>query len=233
MAWDKNASKVDAVTKREADGETLGDVVVRPLFANLVDPITGYQNSIIQTGINEFRIQTQGLVESTIVTNPGDQVQAFLRDGGGLRDMNVDGSITPVSFHFHANPLVTDPVIRLTEVRIVMVSDAISFDNTFGKTGGVLPNGCLLAGIVNDGSANTFANLQENTDFLQMVGATPFFDSTTGKAVLEAAYAFGGALTLEPGTADEISITIRDDIAPGPPYAIAQFRAKIFGVEEV
>lgn len=155
---------------------------------------------------------------------PSDSVREFCRNGGS-REMNVDGSVTPVPFDFLAD--ATDD-IAVTEVRLVMVASAINMKGEDFGANIPLTNGMKLEATVN-GSTAEFANFLVNEDFLAAPGdVRTIYDGPANDQVL-ASFNFGGALILKGGTSDRIRVAVRDDLTEASAHVIKVLWCVVFG----
>lgn len=148
---------------------------------------------------------------------------------GASPDMNVDGSGTPVVFKVDADP--TDD-IKLRELRLTISGAKVyRFDGaTFGEGGSVLTNGILIEATINGGTTVMLANIVRNEGFfrLQSTGVTPFYAANGANELIAVSLILGGA-QLNAGTADQIKITIRDNLTAGGATKTKHFRATLYG----
>jgi len=140
---------------------------------------------------------------------PENIIREFLLDGSS-ENMVVDGSGTPVEFSFDADP--TDDV-RIYEVRFVITTDDISWNNDFFFQKETLPNGCLFE--VKQGVTTTvLGNFTKSEGFLNFpsVGGGIVLIQPAGvHDVLVVSWPLPNFL-LTGGSSDFIKMTIRDVI---------------------
>lgn len=131
-------------------------------------------------------------------------------------NMVKDGSITPVLFKVLADP---DFDIVLSELRMVFCANALDFGGSdFGKGGGVLPNGMLINGVLNDGHSVALLNVKQNQhmlEFATVTGLNTLTEFAGTSDVIISSFQFGGRAKLAAGSADELSVTIRDSLLGG------------------
>ncbi len=151
-----------------------------------------------------------------------------LKDSGGSGSPNmiVDGSVTPVKFEFNAD--ATDD-IRISSLRLVFSASSFVFDgSSFGKGGGPLATGVTIDIVANNGGfTSQLAIVVVNEDFLRLLDFDISQAGTTD--VLASALQFGGDVELKAGTADEISVTINDNLTLGA-RGIDYFQTNLAGV---
>lgn len=131
-----------------------------------------------------------------------------LEDSGGSSDMVVDGSSTPVSYTFDANPSVDLVVVDLV---IAFVPNVLKFK---GSTFGAMPeltNG-LEVSVTTGGSKRVLGNIKLSEDWLFMGGDCLIETGLGENDLLRLTIPFAGELTLKAGTSDKIEAIVRDDI---------------------
>jgi len=134
--------------------------------------------------------------------NTIEQIEFLLNSGN--KNMNVDGSSTPVVFDFSPG---AGEVFQIGSICFYMgqagglASD--KFENISALTTG------MLVEIQADGILRTFSNLQSNAD----LGVIFFGGSSTGsKSSWEGAATFGATTRIDGDQSDFIRATIRDDL---------------------
>lgn len=164
----------------------------------------------------------QGRLKATLYTPEGEVVALgavatdaasiqndFVRDGASSENLLVDGSGTPVEFTYDADPTYD---ISLQEIKFVMASNSITFGTDyFGAVSGPLTNG-LLVEVTAGGSTGTVFNIKQNEGFVNFASPGGFEWIVSSKDLLASTWLVGGGLVLRAGTADEVKVTVRDDI---------------------
>jgi hypothetical protein len=183
-----------------------------------------------------------GRLKATLYTPEGESVALgavassatairndFVRDGSGppgSPSLLVDGSVTPVEFTYDAHPTQD---ISLQEVKFVMASNSITFGTDyFGATSGPLPNGVLVE-VTAGGVTGTVALLQQNEDFVNFASPGGFEWVVSSKDLLASTWLVGGGLKLAAGSADQVKITVQDDIDSAGVYFRAFVRGNLLG----
>lgn len=164
----------------------------------------------------------------TIPANPETAVRDFLRNAGS-RDMNVDGSGTPVVFSYPADPTYD---IALTEVRIVFNCSSLPMKGEDFGADIPLTNGVEFA-VVSNGNTTVLGTFLINEDFVALPtrgGLNLIYDGPSNDQ-LAASFNFGGRVPLRAGTSDEVKITIQDDLTLGSAHKVVLFWAAIYGVK--
>jgi hypothetical protein len=169
------------------------------------------------------RLAVSSAIASTL-TSTAD----FLRRSwpAGAYTLVVDGSVTPVVFHYPAN--------ATSDINLVSLNFAFSTGNFdwngagFGDGAG-LTNGVLVEIVVNNGTTIVLGNVQLNEDFMRLSA----LNSITQAGVtdhLSAVFLFTGNMRLKAGTADRIRVTIRDNLtlaARDVKYLTATFKGEL------
>lgn len=172
----------------------------------------------IEAGIAESLGQ-KNMAESAPVVIASNQTppqmtsQIFFLLNGTSKDMNVNGSITPVNFNF--TPTSGSYYV---EKIIIFIADTgtQSFDN-FGAIAGPLTNGLLIK-TKSNGAENDFINLKNNTDIamsfhehavLLAAISTGFLNSND---FFMGSISFNNPITLKSSTGDFLRATVRDDL---------------------
>lgn len=167
----------------------------------------------------------QSALSVTSGASVGQGAIAALLLNGGSSDMVVNGSGTPVSFSYDADP--TDD-IAITSLRLVItVGGSFDFDgDTFGDGGSALGTGVEVNVVANNGAFNeTVTVFTVNEDFARLLDFQPFADIDT---ILTASLPFGAGVVLEAGTSDKIEVVINDNVALGV-RGIDYFTATAYG----
>jgi len=163
-----------------------------------------------------------GAVASTATAIRND----FVREPGTSPSLLVDGSVTPIVFTYDAD-LTYD--ISLQEIKFVLASNSITFGTSyFGATSGPLTNG-LLVEVTAGGVTGTVAVLKQNEDFVNFASPGGFEWVVSSKDLMASTWLVGGGLKLEGGSADKVSITVRDDIDSAGVYFRAFVRGNLLG----
>lgn len=211
------------VTRRNNVNRLLSDQV---LFDSAGHPI-----GVLLDG-SVYRLQVEAsLKPGTTVslgptaTNPQNLVRGFCTNGGSS-NLLVDGDPTPVVFTFNADS--TDD-IYLTEIRFVFSDLEIAMDGKSFGSENDLDNGVLLQ-VTSDGNTSTLANIQINEDFgtFNSPGGITY-DRGGPEDFLAAGIHLGGSVVLKAGTADNVKITIRDDIND---TSHKYFKCIVYGTKE-
>jgi hypothetical protein len=135
----------------------------------------------------------------------------WLRESGGSRDANVNGSITPVLFEY----TVTEGHADITRM-IVAITDSGTFDATLYGNRVVLVNGIKVQ-IIRDGAV--LLDLLDgepvlsNTDWAALCHDFTYHDIGTGdnRATIRWTFAHAGSpLSLQVG--DTLRVTVQDDL---------------------
>jgi hypothetical protein len=154
------------------------------------------------------------------VTNWAQAVNERLTDSGGSPDMVVDGSGTPVSFTFDADP--TDDLALLV-LRIVFVPNVIKFKaSTFGALS-ALTNGVEVS-VTSSGVKTVLGVIKLSEDFL-FLGDAAIETGLSENDLLVLAVQFGGLVRLVAGSGDKVEIVIRDDVVSEGANSTKYFQA--------
>ena len=162
-------------------------------------------------------------IGAPVPENPTNIVRQKLLNGSSP-SMRVNGSVTPVSFVFNADP--TNDV-KIGEIRLVFSDNAIDMNGASFGSSGTLTNGCLLE-VQASGSLVTLTNVTLNEDFLSFPGGLPFLDRSGVQDVLAVSYSLGGAVKLIGGTSDFVRMTIRDNLTA---VNFKLFQGTVYGVK--
>lgn len=169
-----------------------------------------------------LRTTNRGKVQVEALAGAPSDLNQIVRQNlsnGGSPSMIVDGSVTPVDFVYDVG--ANDVLIRTLQIALSGVT--IAFDGaSFGKGGGILPNGVLIDMISNSVSA-TIATVRLNEDMIIL--RNRFFASATTD-VMAVTVELG--VTLVGGSGDRIRIRIQDDLTTGA-RDIKYFRAFVSG----
>jgi hypothetical protein len=222
------AAQTDGTQKAIARSGAKGAAVAADITSDPVDANTEALHIALATwlGSTAPTIGQKAMADSLPVAMASDQTPLAVTTGAAAgtqtvaslllnvasEDMVVDGSGVPVVFSFDADP-VDD--IQLTALRLVLSSNQIDFDgNSFGN-GSALTTGISIDIVANNGTFTTqLALVQSNEDFLRLLD---FSVARVGNTdALAASLPFGSNVQLVGGTADNISVTIQDDLTAGP-----------------
>lgn len=148
----------------------------------------------------------------------------FLEDSGGSADLLVDGSVTPVVFTFDADP--TDDIF-LNQVRYTAVTTRFDVGADSFMKEAALTNGCLVE-ITSNGVTSEVANFKISEDLIEFGTPDQFeYSMTTLNDFVIGGVVLGGSIKLAAGTADNVKVTIRDNlIKPSHQF----FRIKVVGL---
>ena len=180
----------------------------------------------------------QGRLKSTLYTPDGDPIafgsvapnpesikNDFVRYSTSP-SLLVDGSVTPVEFAYNADATHD---ISIQEIGFVVASNSIAFGNgNFGAIGGPLSTG-LLVQITAGGNTGTISNLTRNECFVHFASPGGFQWVVSSKDMLASNYLIGGGLKLKAGTADNVKITVRDDISSAGSYFQCIVKGNLLG----
>lgn len=180
----------------------------------------------------------QGRLKATLYTPEGESVALgavastatairndFVKNGTSP-SLLVDGDPTPVVFTYDAHPTQD---ISLQEVKFVIASNSITFGTDyFGATSGPLTNG-LLVEVTSGGVTGTVAVLKQNEDFVTFASPGGFEWVVSSKDLLASTWLVGGGLKLQAGSADKVSVTVRDDIDSSGIYFRCYVRGNLLG----
>lgn len=147
---------------------------------------------------------------------------------GTSPDMAVDGSVTPVDFVLNAHATQDTSIY---EIRIVFCSDDIVFDGSKFGPNTALVNGIKISITVNDGSTAELISVKLNEDFLRFAssaGLTSMVNNTGPKDFLVSGFTLGGLMVLKAGTADNVTITIQDDLTS---VKFQYLQSTVYGVQ--
>lgn len=140
-----------------------------------------------------------------------DFVKDYLKNGSGASQMKVNGSVTPVVFHFDAHP-TKDTYIDRIILSITGSSVALTGAKFAGSAG--LTNGLLFETVCNNGTSKTLATIKINEEFFELTPMAFMTYNTVGTGDgLFIHMNFDGHLFLKANTADTLKITVRDDLA--------------------
>lgn len=174
-------------------------------------------------------VTTEGVLKVTQARMTEKAIIQKLAGPGGITNMNVDGSGTPVSFVFGCDP--TDD-IYLNALRIILLPNVLRMDgSSFGSLVGPLTNGCRLA--VTTGGTECVIGLFKQTEDLVALpgGAVSIETQLPANDLLMVELACGGAVKLTAGTSDKVELKIQDDLTGAGPNSIVTFTATILGTK--
>jgi hypothetical protein len=164
-----------------------------------------------------YRLQVEaqlapGASVSVGSTIPDDIGRLFRQKvtNGGSDNLRVNGSVTPVEFTVNADPAKD---LAIDEIRFVLTANNIKTNGgNFGPIS-LLANGLLLE-VTSLGVTTTVANVKLTEDFFRLYSPGGVnLDRTGASDILSAGLFFGGAVILEGGTADQIKVTVRDNLS--------------------
>lgn len=145
----------------------------------------------------------------SVAPNPNNIKNDYVKEPGSSDDLRVDGSTTPVVFTYDADS--TDD-ISILEVKFVLVANSVTFGNEyFGSTSGPLSNG-LLVEVTSDGNTGTVETIKQNEEFVFFASPGGFDWVVSSKDMIYSTWLVGGGLKLKAGTADNVKVTVRDDL---------------------
>jgi hypothetical protein len=192
----------------------------------------GYPVGVTYDGV-VYRLQVDtAIAPGTSVLNgravPSDPtlIVASKLINGSSSNMLVDGSSTPAEFKYNADPIKD---IRLSELRLVLVANSLSFiGSRFGAIS-ALTNGVKIE-VKSNGVLTTLATLNINEDFLLFHSTNAILVNESGpKDVIAAGYLLGGAVVLKAGTDDYLGVVIRDNLTHP---SFAYFQATGYGIKD-
>lgn len=162
----------------------------------------------------------------SVATVPSNIKNEFVKDGGSSDDLLVDGSSTPVTFTYDADGTHD---ISLQEVKFVLASNSVTFGTGyFGATSGPLTNG-LKVEVTSGGETGVVALLKQNEDFVHFASPGGFEWVVSSKDMMSALWLVGGGLKLYAGTADNVKITVQDDIDSAGVYFKCFVKGNLLG----
>lgn len=148
----------------------------------------------------------------------------FVRDSGGSENLLVDGSSAPVVFTFDADP--TDDIF-LSQIRYTAVTTRFDVGADSFMKEAALTNGVLVE-ITSNGLTSEVANFKISEDLIEFGTPDQFeYSMTTLNDFIIGGIVFGGSIVLKSGTADNIKVTVRDDLIK-PSHEL--FRIKVVGL---
>jgi hypothetical protein len=137
---------------------------------------------------------------------------------GAVKNMNVNGSVTPQVFSFSPAANLTYYINKLH----IVLADGGTPDVTDFGNGTALTNGLLFESVVN-GSANTLFNVLDNGDISLMF--IDHFSSPSGwlnnADLFLGSYNFNMPITLNQLNSDLLRVTVRDNITGLDAFRIA------------
>jgi hypothetical protein len=165
-----------------------------------------------------------GRLKATLYTQGGDPVSfpstsASIKNdfskNGTATSLLVDGSTTPVTFEYLADPTHD---ISLQEIKFTLASNSITFGSDyFGATSGPLTNGLLVQVACSEGTIDLY-NLVQNESFVNFSSPGGFLWVVSNKDMMTSAYVIGGGLVLRAGTSDKVIVTVRDNLSSAGVY---------------
>jgi len=151
---------------------------------------------------------------SSAPPNP-ESIAYDFAEASGSSNLLVDGGTTPVVFEYLADGTHD---ISIQEVKLTLASNSITFGNQyFGAKAGPLTNG-LLVQVTAGGNTGEVHNLVQNESFVDFASPGGFQWVVSSKDLMSATWLVGGGLKLVGGSADKISLTVRDDLSSAGVY---------------
>ena len=134
--------------------------------------------------------------------------------------MDIDGT-TPKTFTFGADATKD---LFLIDLQLMIVASSLVFG--MGKFAGLaeLTNGVKVEVTVNNGTTSVLGTLQKNEDLMFFSTAGGWDLVIANKDIIRSVFSFGGAMKLAAGTADEVKITVQDNLSIGINFFQAQLR---------
>lgn len=167
---------------------------------------------------------------SRFPSDPAAFVSTFLKNNSS-KEMNVDGSTTPVDFIFNADPVYD---IALDKIKFIFHCDSLPTGGDDFGSDGILDNGVKFDIILNSVTTELVV-LNTNDDFLlfpQQGTQLPSYDGPIGD-VLVASFDFDGAVVMSAGSSDQLKIIVRDDIRSNSKHKCNLFRAAVYGIKDL
>ncbi len=174
-------------------------------------------------------------ISGTVRTLPSDVqdiLEEYAKDSGGSNELDIDGDATPTEYTIDANPAGGKRKI-INSLKFYGRDTAVKLgESNFYGLNSALTNGIKFE-ITKNGTTSEVRNIKSTNDVLARLSSSPekvLFLQSTSTDYLEAVFDFvatGLRLTLEPGTNDQIKITIRDKLD-----AISSLRVKVDGFQE-
>jgi len=134
-------------------------------------------------------------------------------DSGGQDNMAVNGSGTPVVFAIDA-PAAGQPGLIFSSLRFSCLDGGVKLDKMLGQNS-ALTNGILVQ-IVDNGNTTSFLAIKKTIDFndhFTFGGGTFEFIVSSGIDYVGAIFLPPRPFKLRAGTADQIKITVRDNLS--------------------
>lgn len=139
---------------------------------------------------------------------------------GGSRDMNTDGSMTPVNFYRELNGLANfSPVLYLSELIILLSGDDTAPFTNYGNVAGPLANGSQTFFIIDGSPSGAPLNFKQSSDFYANSFVNPWekFTFNTNENIIRWSLDFSDngnfGAAFYPATNDQAGVTINDDLS--------------------
>lgn len=191
------------------------------------------------SSLHHLDMNTSGTVKVTLYSEEGSQIampitapdptllsSGFVEQASGTdkADLRVDGSTTPVSFTFNADPTYNLDLIGFT---FVIVANSLTFGRDKFASFSALTNGIDVK-VTAGGSTGTLYKLYQNECFLHAASIGGFNLLIANKDVIQSSIVFGGSIRLVKNTSDKIEIIINDDLSARIDY----FKCSVKAVKE-
>lgn len=161
------------------------------------------------------------------VDNPTKIHNDFVKHSGSP-DLRVDGSSVPVVFTYNADPTED---IRILSLDLAIVGSAINFTGgAFGPLQSSLTNGVKVEITAEGGQSAQVGLFKISEEMLHFASAGGFQWVVAANDVMVAQLNIGGALSLIHNTADNIKVTIQDNLSSA---LFKYFRLFVKGIKEV
>jgi len=176
-------------------------------------------NAVADGSSYRLMVDTKAVLVSTA------SIIDFVKNGGS-EDMLVNGSVTPVTFSFDADP--TNDIV-LTNFVLCMSALSVDLDGSSWGAGTDLANGILVQATVNNGVSINIGLFQRNEDFRRLLDTDIAQGGITDNIV--GVISFGGRMILKAGTADKVEVIIQDNLTL-PARNLDYLTATVYGLKE-
>ena len=196
---------------------TTGTTTVLLAFDNLI--ASAKQTTLARDPNNPHRAGILGISGSVVVSaeDVDNILEEFADSGGGVYDLTVDGSVTPVEYVINANPAGGgDKVLDAATLYGTDTNIKVGETNFLGNNS-ALTNGILIE-TTKDGETNTFRLIKTTNDFLARMASSPEKSkiiNQSGGDFIEATFDLVSKnlqFVLSEGTTDQMKVTIQDDL---------------------
>lgn len=165
------------------------------------------------------------VIGQEIPTDFGDYLQSFVLDSEGGKDLNVNGSVTPVEFTVDADAYRD---VQVNELRVALTCQDIIMDGGSFCSSPTLTNGVSIE-VISSGNTYVVFNIQQNEDWLFFNSPAGLTLNNTGpKDLMSAGFYFGKSMILHSGSDDKVKVTIRDNLTGNQMPSF--FRIMVFGI---